>query len=278
MPTRIAILVSCPGYGKEHLFGANKDIENMFNYLISPRGGAWKKQEIILLYNPTWSDVKMNIDKLLTDYQFIYFAGHGSGGECRKRYLGFKDGVVEDINLLNAIPKQLIIIDACRVFYPTISGIPPAEDAYSNFTGESNARIAFDHCITNSRNGKVIVHATKHGYEAEEERYRRGGAFTLALLYTSLQFKTGVNLCPVNISDLLPTVHKTLINQNYWQEPEVAYEEGELSVPFLIDVEQVIIEEIDEERTYKPPIKKITFLQGIAISVFVIVVLRGLKN
>jgi hypothetical protein len=241
MITRNAILISCPE-GSQYLYGAVRDIENMFNYLTSPKGGDFKKDEIVQLHSPTWAEAKKHIDHHKADYQLIYFAGHGFAGENKERYLSFKDGGVEDLLLLNSNPKQLIIVDACRVFYPTISGISPAEDVFSGFTGDSLARQVFDRCIQNSANGKLIVHATEHGFEAMEERYHRGGLFTLSLLLAAKSYDTGLDNFPVSIQTLLAVAMETMVGQGYAQYPNIPFKIGDLTVPFLIDAEEMVVE------------------------------------
>jgi len=272
MITRNAIVISCPGQGDNYLRGAVKDLENISNYLTSPRGGAWKKNEIYCLENPSWAEAKLFLDQCSADYQFIYFAGHGCSDEHQKRYITFKDQNIEDLQLLTHNQKQLIIIDACRTYYPTISGIPPAEDVYSYFTGESDARSIFDNCIMRSPAGKIIIHATQNNKKASEERYGRGGAFTLSLLHTAINFKTGNELSPVYITELLPIVKKTLLSQGYSQSPDMPYITGALNVPFIIDADQILVEQPDENApAYRPENDKIP-----AGLIFVGVVILGI--
>jgi len=280
MTTRNGIIISCPGQEEHFLRGAAKDVKNIYNYLTSPRGGAWKKHEIFSLNNPTWPEVKRLLARHTADYQFIYFAGHGFSDKTRKRFLSFKDQSVEDIRLLTHNKKQLIILDSCRAEYAAISGIPPADGIYSRFTGESDARIAFDNAIRNSKDGKTIVCATMHNTIAEEERYGRGGAFTLSLLVTAKNFRTGVDLWPVMITDLLPAVIKTLLSQGYNQIPDVPYKGGDLRVPFLIDTEELTLEENsqNEELIYEKVPSEPTLFKLIALAFIVIAIIRGFKN
>ncbi|MBS1504068.1 MAG: hypothetical protein JST32_18515, partial [Bacteroidetes bacterium] len=192
--SRQAILISSPGGGNRPLT-SDKDIRNLHNFMTSTRGGEWQNDEIILLDNPSWLPVKRLLDACTADYLFVYFGGHGWSDEYQRRYMSFRDFQVEDTALLNHTPKQLIISDSCRVYYPAISGISPGDDDYSGFAGGESRR-AFDLAIANSRDGKIIVHATGHGDEAAEELFGRGGAFTLSLLYASLNYQTGMDLCP----------------------------------------------------------------------------------
>ena len=279
MITRNAIVISCPGQGDNYLRGAVKDLENMFNYLTSPRGGAWKKNEIYCLENPSWRETKILLDQCTANYQFIYFAGHGCSDENQKRYLTFKDQNIQDIKLLTHNQKQLIVIDACRTYYPTISGIPPAEDVYSYFTGETDARKVFDNCIIKSPNGKIIIHATQNNSEASEERYGRGGAFTLSLLHTAINFKTGKDLSPVLITELMFTIKQTLLSQGYSQTPDIPFITGALNIPFVIETDQIIVEQPKEKAPVYSPEKNPVPSGLVLLSIFLLaIIFSGQKN
>ena len=279
MITRTAVIICSPGQGKKYLRGAVKDLRNMKNYLMSPRGGSWLEREIYCLNDPDWGDLRLLLRSLNSTYQFIYFAGHGCSDENKKRFIQLKDGtLVEDTALFTVVSKQLIIIDACRTYYPMVSGIPPAEE-YLNFSGESS-RAVFDRSIQASPNGKIIIHATQFDAEAAEERYGRGGAFTLSLLTTALNFRTGLAYRPVGIKQLLPDVKKVLISERYEQTPTIAYETGNLHVPFLIDTEQITIEEnihdveYTSDNVYAQPAKKISLGEVVLAGLFVFALIK----
>jgi hypothetical protein len=280
MTTRNAIIISCPGRGKDHLPGPDKDLKNMSNYLTSPRGGAWRGNEIFCLNNPAWHEVRQLLEICIADYQFIYFAGHGCSGDHRERYLSFRDQNIEDTMLLTLNPRQLIIVDACRVYYPAISGIPPAADIYSSFTGESDARIAFDKAINASGNGKMILHATQDNTEASEALHGRGGVFTLSLLLTANNFKSGVNLRPVKVTELLPMVKETMLSKGYEQTPEIPYKTGNLLVPFLIETDQIVMKEVAQEEEYieEVPRNKPSLFGILALGVVIIALLGGFND
>jgi len=278
MITRNAIIICCPWYGDDYLEGAAKDLENMCNYLMSQRGGAWVSDEIICLHNPAWPEVKKLLNIHTADYQFIYFAGHGCSDENKKRYLSFRDQDIEDVRMLNHNPRQLVIVDACRVYYAAISGIPPAEDVFSSFSGETIARQVFDGCIERSDAGKIIVHATGHNTKAREERHGRGGAFTLSLLYTALNFRQQYDFRPIELQELLPVVKQTLLSQRYEQTPEVAYNEGNLHVPFLIDADQIMREENEEAPLYQQVENRPSLVRVIALTVMLIAMFRQLRR
>ena len=102
--------------------------------------------------------------------------------------------------------------------------------------------------------------------------------FTLSLLVAAQDFKTGMDLSPVLIFDLLPTVKETLLSQGYSQTPDIAYTQGNLRVPFLIDTEQIVIEQpkldIEPENLIIESRNKATFLKVLAIGLILIAVIK----
>jgi hypothetical protein len=242
MVTRSAIIISCPDRKGSFLRGAVNDPQSMMNFLTSQRGGSWKKEEIRVINEATWKETSKIMRNSPADYQLIYFTGHGCT-RGKQRCLQFEDAYVEDTNLLNDNPRQLIIIDSCRNYLPSISGIPPAEDVYSSFTGDSVSRVIFDNCIAGSPYGKMIVHATADGKTAEEAPHGRGGVFTISLLTAALKYQTPNEFSPVGIKELLPKVNETIKLFGYQQQSCIVYNYGELEVPFMIDMDQKLVEE-----------------------------------
>jgi len=237
MITRNAIIIFSPGDEQNYLPGAVRDVENFVNYRCSPKGGLWRKDEIIVLEDPSFDEALWHVDHSPADYQDIYFTGHGAT-QNNKRLIAFKDGLVPDTWLLNDNPRQLIIIDACRNHLPSISGIPEAEDLYSSFDGISQARRLFDQYILNSPFGKMIIHATHDGAIANDISHL-GGAFSYTLLNAAAVLSTGIEYAPVYIEQLLPYVTRQLFLQGCEQNPGIVYTEGDLKVPFMLDAPQI---------------------------------------
>jgi hypothetical protein len=234
--TRLAILISSPGPEENYLPGSVNDPEHMARYLMSPRGGMWRANEIFCLADPSWEDIDLLLQFYITDYLFVYFSGHGFMTYDQKRYFCFKNASVEDTALFNDSSRQLVIGDACREYLPTISGIPEEEE-FIDYIGDGRAREAFDQAIINSPSGKMIVHSTQAG-ELAYERNGQGGVFTIALLSTARNYRTGDPFLAVPISALIPGAQKLLSKGKYKQQPDIAYCDGNLQVPFLIDTVQ----------------------------------------
>ncbi len=227
--------MGAPGSGKQRLPGVVNDLYNMNDYLQSPRGGAWYANEIEILDNPSTWDVQDAINNAIADYVFIYFSGHGFMDEWKNNLVCFKDYNVIDCNLFNPVsPRQLIIIDACRCYLPTISGIPGEVEKWQYADGYSEARELFDRYILGTGPGRMILHSTTEGEFAYDERNGRGGEFTLALLQCLFAEKTASGYYPVSVSRALDNTKKSLREANEPQLPCITFHDGNFEVPLAI--------------------------------------------
>lgn len=234
-PTRKAVLIGCPGRGDSFLNGVKQDLENVSEYLQSEKGGVWYKQEIESLYNPSYSQVKKAIEKAIADYVVVYFSGHGyTDGNTNARMICLNDRPISDKHLLNDSYRQLVLIDACRnEVRPGISGIPDYESDLHYFLG-SPVRQLFDHFITSSPAGKLIVHGTQRGKYSYDSS--SGGMFTNALLNIGTRIKADKEYSQASINVVLNYVPQVLQSKGNYQIPDVAYKIGNLTVPFAIGV------------------------------------------
>lgn len=237
--SRKAILIGCPGSGNSYLHGVAEDLTNMKNFLQSDKGGRWYSNEIITLNNPSFERLFQVVHSTNTDYNFIYFSGHGFTSQNRKRMLALRDNNIEDLFFINDSPRQLIVIDACRNYVaPGISGIPDLGEQWEHFDGVYQARIMFDRYIANSPYGKTIIHATQTGHYSYDSS--TGGYFTKALLNLSTRVKSDTYK-PIFINNVIDVLPQVLQRQGNLQVPDIAYSKGQLIVPFAIAVPQSTI-------------------------------------
>ncbi|MEP7163041.1 MAG: caspase family protein [Ferruginibacter sp.] len=226
--TRKAILIGCPGTGRNYLSAVGYDLQNVKNFLLSNRGGRWFDNEIITLDNPTISTALNIIQATIADYVIVYFSGHGWANNSNEKFLCLKDGDVEDLLLLSQSPRQNIFVDACRkIPLHVISGLPE-EDKYLHADGYYPAREQFDKYILNSPVGQTIIHATAHDTEAFASQ--TGSYFTEALLNVCYSVKTE-NYYPWEISDVLSLVSIDLAKRGSLQIPAITYKTGNLQIP-----------------------------------------------
>lgn len=237
--TRKAILIGCPGSLNSYLHGVAEDLTNMKNFLQSDKGGRWYSDEIITLNNPSFERLFQVVNSTNTDYNFIYFSGHGFTNQNWKRMLALRDNNIEDLFFINDSPRQLIVIDACRNYVaPGISGIPDLGEQWEHFDGLYEARVMFDLYIAHSPYGKTIVHATQKGHYSYDSS--TGGYFTKALLNLTTRVKSE-SYKPIFINEVVDVLPQVLQRQGNNQVPEIAYTEGQLIVPFAIAVPQLTI-------------------------------------
>lgn len=231
--TRKAILIGCAGPSANFLRGVKKDIANVSRFLRSNKGGAWLENEIITLADPTAANALSIVESTFADYVLVYFSGHGfTDDRNNSRMLSLRNGNIPDWFLLNASPRQIIIIDACRNFSaPGLGGAPEFGDQVDHFEGVSTYEL-FSEYISNSPAGKLIIHATQPGEYSYDSP--SGGLFTQALLHISTRMKSDADYSPCSISSILQHVPRLLQRNRHFQVPCIAYCEGMLKVPFAL--------------------------------------------
>lgn len=234
-PKRLAILIGAPGSGDDRLLGVPNDLVNVEQYLLSPRGGAWQSGEMISMFDPLRDQVLEIIQLAEADYVFIYFSGHGYMLNGLHNMLCIRGGDLEDFLLFNQQTlRQLLICDCCRVFYHTISGFPEELEQYQYADGYLEAREIFNRYIIASKPGRMIVHATSRDEAASDDRYGRGGEFTLALLHSLYSCQSYYGTYAITIQSAFVKTVKRLRDSQEEQVPEITHEEGELTVPLGI--------------------------------------------
>jgi hypothetical protein len=280
-PSRRALIIGCPGFGEDYLYSVSSDVDNINQFLLSPRGGRWKKEEITILYNPGIEKFKEEVGNVVADYVFVYFAGHGFEYEGM-RMICLKNDDIADIALLNDSPRQLVIIDACRVKeYPAISGLPedqkwfPADGVYPE-------REAFDKYILQSPPGKKIVHATKSGEVAYEYINSRGGIFTLNLLRAAARVTNETGYSPIQIEQAVLKAISLMKRNGDQQQPEIVYMDGCLTVPFALTIKskhQYLPMLANKNMLRKRGAQKVTADPGLVVfGIFAVLILASIGD
>lgn len=182
--TRKALIIGAPD---NEIPGVLKDMANYRAFLLSPAGGAWREDEIILLENPT----KLNLltHQMLmksADYTLTVFAGHGRRPKGSP-YTVLSINTTTEINhttLLTEARKQTLILDCCRLN----RGEPIMESAgMEHFAAvvekadPALCRIAYDQAISGCPAGPVVLFACSDDEVARETR-SRGGVYSSSLL------------------------------------------------------------------------------------------------
>lgn len=263
-PTRLTILIGCPGRGKSKLEGVMNDIDNLYRYHQTPRGGGWHREELLVLIDPTRKEVLEIVGGVRVDFLRVCFSGHGrmesviheTRGLVEATGLELKHGqLVYDLELINPwIRKQEFILDCCRKLPrgAAISGIPQTlADIPFTFREFLRARRLMDQFIQLSPAGSRFVYAASANQFAGDTL--SGGAFTLALLGRALN---GAPSCvdsifgpggqnwnrlfidgPIGIDTLICQVSADLKRAGRTQQPEIVEFEGNLTVPFAVNTQ-----------------------------------------
>lgn len=240
MKKRSALIIGCPGNGQDHLDGVASDMESARRFLASPRSGCFYRYEYDFIDNPSRSELAVIIENVISEYQIIFFAGHGyTDSQTGKRMICLRDTSVPDAFLINKSRIQLINIDACRSPMRGIAGIPEYGELYVGLDGFS-ARTMFDDYISKAKSGKLIIHSTQRNTEAWELTGGGGGVFTQSLIRVASTIKIiGEKYSHVQIDALLPHVKKDMERCGYPdQRPDIVFRTQTYNMPFIINAPQ----------------------------------------
>ena len=254
--TRAAILIGCPGRGKSYLPGVQSDLENMRIFLRSPRSGCFYDNEIYTLENATFDEVQEMLLSINVDYCQIYFSGHGfTNGYTKQRMVCLNDHDVPDTLFKTKSRIELVLVDACRNEIPSISGITEYVEPYSSFTG-SLARQAFDDYIRNAQSGRLVVYGTQPNTVSLD--MRNGGVFTYSLLTVASTIHiNGAEFSYVMLKDILPHVENYIKDKNREaQIPDIVSQTVGYNMPFIINAQQIKVEQIQVQQRRNRAIKK----------------------
>lgn len=191
---RIAILIGSPlsEDNPSHLSGVNYDIKNYYNFLLSSTGGAWSKDEIIYLKNPTSIELQ-NVGKQCRsfEYTFVYYSGHGFyAPNIDDQFLNLNENEkVSAKAFLNFSPKQITIFDACRVFsdWSNFIGEIDTPSLIYDYQNASIAREYYHERIDQIQKGQAVLFSTQKGNYSYEEK-NKGGFFSSSILLAASKF------------------------------------------------------------------------------------------
>lgn len=202
---RQAILIGAPGQEntKKYLHGVEYDIKNYIKFLKSPTGGAWDKSEIIAIKNPDKNKLLNAISKVNADYLLIVFSGHGAYSLKGQTILAINRTECLTLNHLisKKVPRQMLIIDACRSFVDSgISGFLGEElRSFPSRLLKTNARQLFDGYLSKCENGVVVCYSCSVGETSFDTN--DGGYFTTSLLDTTKEWverPSKFNILPIH--------------------------------------------------------------------------------
>ena len=173
--TRMAVLL----YNSEDgLKGAERDIDMYVRFLLSSRGGSWRKSEIALWDVCKWSplEFKSNLIHAAPDYLMMVYAGHGcilNGRTC----FPMRNGELCAVESLNSLAdKQLTIADCCRV--PGKSLMLESEmTKLASFGSTGDTSAIFCKAVAEADPQHITMYACSPGEAASD-----GASYSLAML------------------------------------------------------------------------------------------------
>jgi len=193
---RFALIIEAsdiPGEGK--LPGAAVDAAAYRNWIYSKSGGDWYDGEIVILSNPTVSEVKKALAVAgKVDYAFVTFSGHGyHQKELDETKVCLKFGTMTARELRPDGDRCTIIIDACR----KVMAEEDLLEMYQLSTAEARIKAArmvernyrqdFETQVASAEKGAVFLYSCDLNEAAGESS--RGGYFSRSMVQVGENFK-----------------------------------------------------------------------------------------
>jgi hypothetical protein len=264
MILRKALLISAPAGARQHSSGVNADLEATRQFLLSPNGGAWIDEEIIVLHNPTVKMISKAVQEMEADYTITFFSGKGFPDKQGNHFLLASDNdFFQDTELLNKSPKQVVIVDGCREFIEAGN-----ENASVQATEFANARKMYDKWILSCEPGQMIMHATEQSTVSSASY--RGGIFTQKLLQVASSITPAKD--KFKLKSILAAGHETpdlLLEEGFEEGPAITYSNGNIKLPFAMALPAPI--------SLLPAIKKDDFASGLSLGLFFLAFLLSLE-
>lgn len=245
---RRALIVTCPVLGTPNeLKHCQNDGVRMKKYLMSDYGGAWQKNEIILLNDVTKTDLENTIIKLIAlelDYFFFYFSGHGKveGGQDTIHLNG------TPIYAYKTIPKvakkDVYITDSCREVFDyeqsaQLGDLGLHGMEVDKLQPSKNPEIMNTYFWKQVNTGRTYVHSCSNKQRSIEDPILNGGLFTTFLLDESISFRKNGIINGNYFEKILIKVQKRMVNyiaKNHPTHKQNINFDGALDIPFVLPV------------------------------------------
>lgn len=263
MILRKALLVSASQYAKKGTAARNSDLEATRQFLLSPHGGAWTTDEILVLDNPDLEQLSKAVQSMEADYTITFFLGKGFPDRAGKHFLILGEGdFFEDTELLNNSPKQVVIIDGVSEEYTQ-----PSSTVNARQSDLDHARRMYDRWIMNCDPGQMIMHATE---KATTSLADKAGIFTRKLLQVAMNISPAKD--KFSLKSILAAGHATpdlLLEEGFDEGPAITYSNGNIKLPFAMA--------LPAPAPMLPAIKRDDLSSGFALGIFFIAFFLSLE-
>jgi hypothetical protein len=243
---RKAFLIGSP-LSKENEFyltGVTPDIQNMKNFLVSLRGGAWNDSEITILENPTKKQLQNGLQGSY-DYVILQYSGHGFEYKDKGTYFDINDDEKVSLNTIHSwidAPKRFYFFDCCRKIQrrQVESTQKSMSTASFNFAADDirkQYRKKYEKIISNCENGTSIIYSCSLHESASEDQQGKGGAFTCSYFLTAKNSEECEDDEYINIKSIFNGA-LMYFNKKYYvsdqQHPIILPERRKQYFPFVI--------------------------------------------
>lgn len=181
MIKRHALVIECSEIvGQDKLPGAQRDAIAWREFLLSDRGGAWRRDEITVLNNPTRQNVLSRLGLMNEGYGFVTFSGHGFvSGATNETMACLQGGNISEFELTPACPRATVVLDSCRgVLAVTFAEALTA--LHKRAADNTRYRDLFDTALEIAEKGACTLYGCAFEQAAQESS--AGGDFTQALI------------------------------------------------------------------------------------------------
>ncbi len=190
---RRSLLISNPGVegSEDYAVGTLADVQNLKKLLLSPMGGFWKEDEIIIRNKPSKLELLGLIGTLKNvDYALVLFSGHGAySATLNDTILELNER--EEINskeLRQGALKQSLILDCCRVITQEVilAKILEASKRLTQSFNPADCRLYYDKRIEECPKSLTVLYSCDIDETSGDTS--KGGVFTYNLIESSREW------------------------------------------------------------------------------------------
>ena len=229
MVTRKALLICSSSSAGHNINNLPAELEATRQFLLSPIGGAWQEEEITIVLAASEKSLLAEVLNAEADYNITCFFGKSFPSKDKRHFLILNDNTfIEDVDLLNASPRQLVLVDdeggTETIFIQAEAGDP---------VELRKARSMYDKWIEMSGEGKVIMHS---GDESTVQRPKhKAGLFIRKLLQVASSIApTSERYQLKNILSAGQETPDLLLELGFEEGPVITWSQGNIRLPFAM--------------------------------------------
>lgn len=191
MLKRYAFLVGST-HGYPALPSIRDDLVLMKNYLMSSRGGGWRRDEVRIFLNRPVFDLCDRVERLRSrrpDFFLFYWSGHGYMNDMGQMLHPFPAEAISLECFYGVADRQLMILDTCRLYRNGSSVLSESLREVDSATENQQARYrrVYDHYIAKCEPSLQIAYACQAG--GKGTNFLSGSLYTTSLVNRALRWQ-----------------------------------------------------------------------------------------